>query len=61
MPRKSLNDCVSDALVTSSRALRLPGTLDTENAATSYENGVLTITLPKSEEKKVKRLSVVQR
>ena len=38
--------------------LRLPDTLDTDNAATSYENGVLTITLPKSEAKKAKRLTV---
>ncbi len=40
------------------RTLRLPDTLDTDNAATSYENGVLTITLPKSEAKKAKRLTV---
>ena len=40
------------------RTLRLPDTLDTDNASTPYENGVLTITLPKSDEKKVKRFTV---
>lgn len=40
------------------RTLRLPDTLDTDNAATAYENGVLTITLPKTEAKKAKRLTV---
>ena len=40
------------------RTLRLPDILDTDNATTSYENGVLTITLPKSEAKKTKRLTV---
>jgi HSP20 family molecular chaperone IbpA len=29
-----------------------------DNAATAYENGVLTITLPKVEAKKAKRLTV---
>ena len=40
------------------RTLRLPDTVDTDKAATRYENGVLTITLPKVEAKKAKRLPV---
>jgi HSP20 family protein len=40
------------------RTLRLPDTVDMDNAATAYENGVLTITLPKVEAKKAKRLTV---
>ena len=40
------------------RTLRLPDTVDTDKAATRYENGVLTVTLPKSEAKKAKRLTV---
>ena len=40
------------------RALRLPDTLDTDKAETRYENGVLTITFPKLESKKAKRLEV---
>ena len=40
------------------RALRLSDTLDAEKAEPKYENGVLTITLPKLEAKKVKRLDV---
>jgi HSP20 family protein len=40
------------------RMLRLPGTVDTEKARTTYENGVLTITFPKVEAKKTKRLNV---
>ncbi len=40
------------------RTLRLPDTLDTDSAATTYTNGVLTIALPKTETKKAKRLTV---
>jgi HSP20 family protein len=40
------------------RMLRLPGVVDTEKARTTYENGVLTITFPKAEAKKAKRLNV---
>jgi HSP20 family protein len=40
------------------RSLRLPDTVDTENAKTLYENGVLTVTLPKAESKKTKHLKV---
>ena len=40
------------------RSLRLPETVDTENAKTRYENGVLTVALPKLESKKAKRLPV---
>ena len=40
------------------RAFRLPHTVDTDKAKTSYENGLLTVTLPKAESKKAKRLEV---
>ncbi|HAS28227.1 MAG TPA: hypothetical protein DCR59_03515 [Dehalococcoidia bacterium] len=40
------------------RALRLPDTVDTEKIASSYCNGVLTITMPKAEEKKKKQIQI---
>lgn len=40
------------------RTLRLPGTVDGDKAETVYEHGVLTVTFPKIEGKKVKRLPV---
>ena len=40
------------------RAVRLPETLDGERADASYENGVLTITLPKRESDKPKPLTI---
>ena len=40
------------------RSVRLPDTVDTEGAETSYENGVLTITFPKQESKKAKDLPI---
>ena len=40
------------------RSIRLPDTVDTEKAKTVYENGVLTVTLPKAESKKAKHLKV---
>ena len=41
------------------RSVRLPDTVDADKAETGYENGVLTIKLPKVEAKKAKRLEVV--
>ena len=41
-----------------SRSLRLPDTLDAENARPNYDNGVLTVTLPKIEAKKAKKFTV---
>ena len=41
------------------RSVRLPDTVDADKAETGYENGVLTIKLPKMEAKKAKRLEVV--
>ena len=41
------------------RALRLPDTVDTERIQPGYKNGVLSITIPKAESKKAKRLKVV--
>lgn len=40
------------------RALRLPNTVDTGKIESEYENGVLTITLPKAEEKKKKQIEI---
>ena len=40
------------------RSLRLPESVDSDKAETSYEAGVLTITLPKIEARKAKQLTV---
>jgi HSP20 family protein len=40
------------------RALRLPDTIDTEKVKSRYEDGILTIALPKAEEKKRKQIKV---
>ena len=40
------------------RALRLPDSVDAEGVEPRYENGVLTITVPKAEAKKARRLEV---
>lgn len=40
------------------RALRLPSSVDVDNASPRCENGVLTIALPKREEKKARRLEI---
>ena len=40
------------------RALRLPDTVDTDQAQPHYEHGVLTITIPKAESKKARHLKV---
>ena len=39
------------------RALRLPNSVDAEKAQPSYANGVLTITVPKQEAKKARKIS----
>jgi HSP20 family protein len=40
------------------RALRLPQTVDTNKIESEYENGVLTIRMPKAEEKKKKQIQI---
>ena len=40
------------------RALRIPDSVNVEDASTSYKNGVLTIELPKSEVSQPKRLQI---
>ena len=40
------------------RVLRLPSSVDAEKAQPSYANGVLTITVPKQEAKKARRLEI---
>ena len=40
------------------RAIRLPETVDADQAESKYNEGVLTITLPKIEAKKAKKLEV---
>ncbi|MYA62910.1 MAG: Hsp20/alpha crystallin family protein [Dehalococcoidia bacterium] len=41
-----------------SRSLRLPNSLDSEKAEPTYENGVLTISFPRQESNKARRLEV---
>jgi HSP20 family protein len=40
------------------RALRLPDTVDSNKVQSTYENGILTIVLPKAEEKKKKQIKI---
>jgi HSP20 family protein len=40
------------------RVLRLPDTVDANKIESHYENGVLTITMPKAEERKKKQIQV---
>lgn len=40
------------------RALRLPDTVDTNKIQSHYDNGVVTITMPKAEEKKKRQIQV---
>lgn len=40
------------------RSLRLSDTVDADKAETTYENGVLTVSLPKVESKKSRRLEI---
>jgi HSP20 family protein len=40
------------------RALRLPDTVDTNKIQCNYDSGVLTITMPKAEEKKKKQIQI---
>jgi HSP20 family protein len=40
------------------RALRLPDTLDSDQAQPHYENGVLSITFPRMESKRARRLQI---
>ena len=40
------------------RSLRLPDTVDVDKAESIYQNGVLSITLPKQEGKKPKQLKI---
>lgn len=41
-----------------SRSVKLPDTVKTDAITAAYENGILTITLPKQEESKPRRISV---
>lgn len=40
------------------RSLRLPESVDSDNAKTTYNDGVLTVSLPKAESKKAKHLKI---
>ena len=40
------------------RSVALPGRLDTDKAAASFDDGILTLTIPKSEEVKPKQIKV---
>ena len=50
-----LRECVTGSFY---RALRLPDTVDTEKIESTYDNGVLTVTMPKAEEKKKKQIQI---
>lgn len=43
------------------RSLRLPPTVDAENADASFENGVLTLTLPKKPEAQARTIKITPR
>ncbi len=43
------------------RSVRLPEAVDAERAESAYENGVLTVTLPKREERKARKIEVKAR
>lgn len=40
------------------RAIRLPETVDSESVSSVYKDGVLTVKLPKLEEKKAKKITI---
>lgn len=40
------------------RSVRLPATVDADNAESKYEHGVLTVRFPKREEKKAKKIEI---
>ena len=40
------------------RALRLPDSVDAEHARSTYENGVVTVALPKAEDRKARKLTL---
>ena len=46
---------------TFTRTVRLPDTVDSEKAESSYHNGVLTVSFPKTEAKKARHLKVAVR
>jgi len=50
-----MRECVTGSFY---RALRLPDTVDTEKIESHYDNGVLTVMMPKAEEKKKKQIQV---
>ena len=40
------------------RSIRLPDTVDADKAESIYDNGILTITVPKQEEKKARHIEI---
>ncbi len=55
--RKTGEDADAE-VATFTRSVRLGANVATENISASYENGVLTVTLPKREETKPKKIAV---
>lgn len=55
--RKQKNGDVEESF-SFSRSINLPEGIHTDRVAATYENGILTITLPKREEAKPKKISV---
>jgi HSP20 family protein len=51
-------DGESEESLALSRSIVLPENVDAEKVSAAYENGVLTVTLPKKEEAKPKRIAV---
>ncbi len=50
-----MRECSSGAF---RRSLRLPNVIESERAESRYENGMLTVTFPKSEQKRARRIEV---
>ena len=57
-PRRTATCCERRRSGSYHRALRLPDTVDEEQAESSYDKGVLTVRFAKQEAKKARRLEI---